>query len=183
MRRDINDDIMQPGEIIVAKTDIIINEGRPSTAVKVKNVGDRPIQVGSHYHFFEVNTGLKFDREKAYGKKLDIPSGAAVRFEPGDEKTVQLVEYAGKREIYGFHGKVDGPIDESRVFKPELKEKGDEKHGEENLNKKEGYTQEPKENKDSKEKKEKLKEMRKNREESSAEKVEDKDNEKGRDSK
>ncbi|OEL04451.1 urease subunit beta [Staphylococcus succinus] len=109
---------MKPGEIIVKRTEIEVNKGHDATIIDVKNTGDRPIQVGSHYHFFEVNPALHFDREKAYGKRLDIPAGAAVRFEPGDEKEIQLVEYTGKRNIFGFHGAVDGPIDESRVYKP-----------------------------------------------------------------
>ncbi|WP_341636751.1 urease subunit beta [Staphylococcus casei] len=109
---------MKPGEIIVKRTEIEVNKGHDATIIDVKNTGDRPIQVGSHYHFFEVNPALHFDREKAYGKRLDIPAGAAVRFEPGDEKEIQLVEYTGKRNIFGFHGAVDGSIDESRVYKP-----------------------------------------------------------------
>lgn len=110
---------MKPGEIIVKRTEIEVNQGHNATILNVKNTGDRPIQVGSHYHFFEANPALQFDHEKAYGKRLDIPAGAAVRFEPGDEKEVQLVEYSGKRKIYGFHGDVNGSIDESRVYKPE----------------------------------------------------------------
>ena len=99
---------MKPGEIIVKRTEIEVNQGHNATILNVKNTGDRPIQVGSHYHFFEANPALQ-----------DIPAGAAVRFEPGDEKEVQLVEYSGKRKIYGFHGDVNGSIDESRVYKPE----------------------------------------------------------------
>lgn len=110
---------MKPGEIIVKRTEIEVNQGHNATILNVKNTGDRPIQVGSHYHFFEANPALQFDHEKAYGKRLDIPAGAAVRFEPGDEKEVQLVEYSGKRKIYGFQGDVNGSIDESRVYKLE----------------------------------------------------------------
>lgn len=110
---------MKPGEFIVKNTEIEINKGHEATIIDVKNTGDRPIQVGSHFHFFEANPALKFDREKTYGKHLDIPAGAAVRFEPGDEKEVQLVEYSGRRQIYGFHGAVNGPIDESRVHRAE----------------------------------------------------------------
>ncbi|RIN50319.1 urease subunit beta [Staphylococcus simulans] len=135
---------MRPGEIIVKRTEIEINKGTDSTetVIVVKNIGDRPIQVGSHYHFFEVNDGLKFDREKAYDKHLDIPAGAAVRFEPGDEKKVQLVEYNGNRRIYGFRGMVNGPIDEDRVFRvddnhPNAGIKDDE--GMKNANKESGY--------------------------------------------
>ncbi len=110
--------MMKPGEIIVKRTEIDVNKGLDATIITVKNTGDRPVQVGSHYHFYEANPALDFDRKLSYGKRLDIPAGAAVRFEPGDEKEIQLVEYRGKRQIYGFHGKVNGPIDESRVFKP-----------------------------------------------------------------
>lgn len=133
---------MIPGEVKVKNTEIEINKGRAETALTVKNTGDRPIQVGSHFHFFEANKALKFEREKAYGKHLDIPAGAAVRFEPGDEKKVQLVEYAGQRKIYGFRGMVNGQIDEDRVYRPNDENDeyagvfGDE--GEENHNKKGG---------------------------------------------
>ncbi|MBL7573592.1 urease subunit beta [Staphylococcus saccharolyticus] len=109
---------MIPGEIKVKNTEIEINKHHPETVIEVKNTGDRPIQVGSHFHFFEANKALEFDREKAYGKHLDIPAGAAVRFEPGDEKEIQLVEYAGRRRVYGFRGLVNGEIDEERVFRP-----------------------------------------------------------------
>ena len=133
---------MIPGEIKVKNTEIEINKHHPETVLEVKNTGDRPIQVGSHFHFFEANHALKFDREKAYGKHLDIPAGAAVRFEPGDEKEIQLVEYSGRRKIYGFRGLVNGDIDEERVYRPTGKEDknagvfGDE--GEQNANKKGG---------------------------------------------
>ncbi|BBD89332.1 MULTISPECIES: urease subunit beta [Staphylococcus] len=133
---------MIPGEIKVKNTEIEINKHHPETVLEVKNTGDRPIQVGSHFHFFEANQALKFDREKAYGKHLDIPAGAAVRFEPGDEKEIQLVEYSGRRKIYGFRGLVNGDIDEERVYRPTGKEDenagvfGDE--GEQNANKKGG---------------------------------------------
>ncbi|MFO3720437.1 urease subunit beta [Staphylococcus felis] len=130
---------MKPGEIIVNETEIVINKGRPKTVISVKNTGDRPVQVGSHYHFFEVNDALKFDREMAYGKHLDIPAGAAVRFEPGDAKEVQLIEYAGRRHIYGFKNLVDGPIDESRVHKASFENEADEEEHS-NKNKESGYT-------------------------------------------
>ncbi|MDU4601909.1 MAG: urease subunit beta, partial [Staphylococcus warneri] len=107
---------MIPGEIRIKNTDIEINPNSPETVLEVKNTGDRPIQIGSHFHFFEANLALDFERDKAYGKHLDIPAGAAVRFEPGDVKQVQLVEYAGNRRIYGFRGFVNGPIDGSRVY-------------------------------------------------------------------
>lgn len=135
---------MKPGEIIVKRTEIEVNRGHNATILDVKNTGDRPIQVGSHYHFFEANPALQFEREKAYGKRLDIPAGAAVRFEPGDEKEVQLVEYSGKRRIFGFHGEVNGPIDEARVYKAEDDDSATEVIAEENkvsenVNKESGY--------------------------------------------
>lgn len=102
---------MNPGEYILKEEDIICNEGAESSNVYVINKGDRPIQIGSHFHFYEVNNALSFDRDKAYGKRLNIPAGAAVRFEPGDEKEIQLIDFAGKREVYGFHNKVDGPLE------------------------------------------------------------------------
>lgn len=95
---------MIPGEIITKSTEVEINNHHPETVIEVENTGDRPIQVGSHFHFYEANAALDFEREMAYGKHLDIPAGAAVRFEPGDKKEVQLVEYAGKRKIFGFRG-------------------------------------------------------------------------------
>jgi urease subunit beta len=102
---------MIPGEIQVAAGDIELNVGRATVSVKVANHGDRPVQVGSHYHFYEVNDALVFEREPTLGFRLDIPAGTAVRFEPGQARTVQLVAYAGKREIYGFQGKVMGPLE------------------------------------------------------------------------
>ncbi|MCS4283078.1 urease subunit beta [Pseudomonas sp. BIGb0278] len=104
---------MIPGEIQVAAGDIELNVGRATVSVKVANHGDRPVQVGSHYHFYEVNDALVFEREPTLGFRLDIPAGTAVRFEPGQARTVQLVAYAGKREIYGFQGKVMGPLEGS----------------------------------------------------------------------
>jgi urease subunit beta len=101
---------MIPGEIRPAKGDIEINAGRATVTVKVTNTGDRPVQVGSHYHFFEVNEALAFDREKAYGFRLDIAAGTAVRFEPGQSRTVKLVALAGDRKVYGFQGKVMGKL-------------------------------------------------------------------------
>ena len=102
---------MIPGEIISADGDLELNAGRQTQVINVANSGDRPIQVGSHYHFYEVNAALQFDRELARGMRLNIPAGTAVRFEPGDEKTVTLVAYAGSREVYGFNNLVDGPLD------------------------------------------------------------------------
>jgi len=102
---------MIPGEIITAPGDIELNAGRERISLSVANTGDRPIQVGSHYHFYETNPALDFEREKARGFRLDIPAGTAVRFEPGQSRTVALVAYAGTREVYGFNAKVMGPLD------------------------------------------------------------------------
>ena len=101
---------MIPGEVIPAPGTIDLNAGAPAVTLKVANTGDRPIQVGSHYHFFETNDGLRFDREKARGMRLDIAAGTAVRFEPGQERDVTLVPIGGKREVYGFQRKVMGKI-------------------------------------------------------------------------
>jgi urease subunit beta len=101
---------MIPGEIITAPGEIEMNLGRETLRLTVANTGDRPIQVGSHYHFFETNAGLRFDREQARGFRLDIPAGTAVRFEPGQTREVTLVAIAGKREVYGFRGKVMGKV-------------------------------------------------------------------------
>ena len=101
---------MIPGEIITAKGQIEINKGRKAITLTVANTGDRPIQVGSHYHFFETNGALQFDRAKARGMRLDIAAGTAVRFEPGQTRTVELVALAGDRKVYGFAGKVMGPL-------------------------------------------------------------------------
>lgn len=103
---------MKIGEIIPADRDIIINEGKDFKVITVANIGDRPIQVGSHYHFFEVNRDLKLNRESAYGYHLDIPSGTSVRFEPGEEKEVQLTAIGGDKTIYGFNDLVCGQISE-----------------------------------------------------------------------
>ena len=101
---------MVPGEIITAPGEIEINAGRSAITVMVANTGDRPIQVGSHYHFFETNPALQFDRKKARGMRLDIAAGTAVRFEPGQSREVRLVPFAGKREVYGFRGAVMGRL-------------------------------------------------------------------------
>ena len=101
---------MIPGEILPKDGEIILNEGRKTLVMDVSNSGDRPIQVGSHYHFYETNEALRFDREKTRGFRLDIPAGTAVRFEPGQTRTVALVAYAGKRVVHGFNGKVNGPL-------------------------------------------------------------------------
>jgi urease subunit beta len=101
---------MIPGEMKVAPGDLELNKDRPTVTVEVTNGGDRPIQVGSHYHFFETNEALRFDRKKAYGYRLNLAAGTAVRFEPGQSRTVELVELAGDREVYGFAGKVMGKL-------------------------------------------------------------------------
>jgi urease subunit beta len=101
---------MIPGELFIQDGDIELNAGRATVTLTVANSGDRPIQVGSHYHFFETNPGLKFERAKARGMRLDIAAGTAVRFEPGQSRDVQLVELAGKREVYGFRGEVMGKL-------------------------------------------------------------------------
>nr|WP_309098196.1 urease subunit beta [Fredinandcohnia onubensis] len=102
---------MIPGQYVLQDEEIICNEGREIYTLSVTNTGDRPIQVGSHFHFYEVNEALLFNREDAYGKRLNIPAGAAVRFEPGDEKEIQLICLAGERRVYGFNNKVDGPLE------------------------------------------------------------------------
>jgi len=99
-----------PGEVIPASGEIEINEGRERKTLKVSNVGDRPIQVGSHYHFYETNGALKFDREEARGFRLNIPAGTAVRFEPGQDRTVELVALAGERVVFGFTARVSGKL-------------------------------------------------------------------------
>jgi urease subunit gamma/beta len=106
----ISETHMIPGELVVAAGDIELNQGRKTLTVKVANTGDRPIQIGSHYHFYETNEALLFERDQARGYRLNIPSGTAIRFEPGQERTVELVAYAGSKEIYGFQGKVMGKL-------------------------------------------------------------------------
>ncbi|HYD67200.1 urease subunit beta [Azospirillum sp.] len=101
---------MIPGEIITAPGQIELNADRPTVTLDVANTGDRPIQVGSHYHFFEANEALSFDRAQARGMRLDIPAGTAVRFEPGQTRTVTLVAYTGKRVVHGFNGKIEGAL-------------------------------------------------------------------------
>jgi urease subunit beta len=102
---------MIPGEMKVASGEIEINKGRRTVKIEIVNTGDRPIQVGSHYHFFETNDALRFDREAAYGMRLNIAAGTAVRFEPGQSRTVELVALAGDRKVYGFQGKVMGALE------------------------------------------------------------------------
>ncbi len=105
---------MTPGEILPAEGSIALNAGRETVTLRVANTGDRPVQVGSHYHFYETNPALAFDRELARGFRLDVPAGTAVRFEPGQTREVQLVAYAGRREVWGFRGEVMGPLDTER---------------------------------------------------------------------
>ena len=107
----MSEDIV-PGEVTTGDGDITINEGRDTTEVTVANTGDRPVQVGSHFHFFEANAGLAFDRAAAFGMRLDVPAGTAIRFEPGDEKDVPLVALGGERIVSGMNDLVNGPLDE-----------------------------------------------------------------------
>jgi urease subunit beta len=101
---------MIPGELLPAEGHLIINADRPSITIKVANTGDRPIQVGSHYHFYETNSALAFDRELSKGMRLNIPAGTAVRFEPGQHREVELVPYGGRRRIFGFNARVMGAL-------------------------------------------------------------------------
>ena len=100
-----------PGELIPEPSDLELNAGRPVTTLMVANSGDRPVQVGSHFHFHEANPALTFDREAARGLRLDIPAGTAIRFEPGDSREVHLVPFAGARRVFGFNGLINGPLD------------------------------------------------------------------------
>lgn len=106
---------MIPGEYFLGEGEIIGNTGRKTITLRVSNTGDRPIQVGSHFHFFEVNRALRFDREKAFGMRLNIPAGTAARFEPGDEKEIQLVAFAGTRRVFGLNSLTNGALDEGAV--------------------------------------------------------------------
>ena len=101
---------MIPGETLIEPGEIELNAGRKTKTIRVANTGDRPVQIGSHFHFFEVNSALSFDRQEAYGMRLNIMAGTAVRFEPGQERTVELVDLAGSRIVYGFNQKVMGPL-------------------------------------------------------------------------
>lgn len=100
-----------PGEVDAGEGTVTLNEGRETATVTVANTGDRPVQVGSHFHFFEANAALAFDRAAAFGKRLNVPAGTAVRFEPGDRETVELVALGGKRRVHGMNGLVDGTVD------------------------------------------------------------------------
>ena len=102
---------MKPGEFLIEDGMIIANANRRTITLEVSNTGDRPIQVGSHFHFYEVNNALQFDRDQAYGMRLNIPSGLTVRFEPGDQKTVELTTIAGTRTVYGLNNRVNGALD------------------------------------------------------------------------
>jgi urease subunit beta len=102
---------MKPGELIAEHGELEINIGKEVTRLTIANAGDRPIQVGSHYHFYETNSALEFDREKSKGKRLDIPAGTAVRFEPGQKRDVNLIDLGGKRAVYGFNAKIMGALD------------------------------------------------------------------------
>ena len=100
-----------PGELMPEPGELELNAGRPVTTLEVANSGDRPVQVGSHFHFYETNSALEFDREAARGLRLDIPAGTAIRFEPGDSRSVNLVPFAGSRRVFGFNGLINGPLD------------------------------------------------------------------------
>ncbi len=112
---------MIPGEYLFDGPDLELNAGRPVVTLSVNNTGDRPIQVGSHYHFFETNRALVFDREQSYGTRLDLPSGTSVRFEPGDTKEVRLIPYGGHRVVYGFNALVSGRLDDPYTKQMSLK--------------------------------------------------------------
>ena len=102
---------LTPGELLHEPGELELNAGRPVTTLEVANSGDRPVQVGSHFHFYEANSALVFDREAARGLRLDIPAGTAIRFEPGDTRSVNLVPFAGSRRVFGFNGLINGPLD------------------------------------------------------------------------
>ena len=102
---------MIPGELFPAEGDLILNDDRTAITLQVANTGDRPVQVGSHYHFFETNDALQFEREKTKGFRLNIPAGTALRFEPGQQREVELVVYSGFRQVYGFNGKIMGQLE------------------------------------------------------------------------
>jgi urease subunit beta len=119
---------MIPGEMLIDPGEIELNAGRPTVTLTVANTGDRPIQVGSHFHFYEVNKALSFDRQQAFGMRLDIPAGTAVRFEPGDEREVTLVPFVGSRQVYGLNGLVNGALDaNSKTDQKDTNKKTDDK--------------------------------------------------------
>jgi urease beta subunit len=111
---------MTPGEYLLDGPDLELNAGRATVTLRVNNTGDRPVQVGSHFHFFEVNRALVFERERVYGMRLDLPAGTAVRFEPGEIKEVRLVELGGQRVVHGLNGLVRGPLDDPDVRRQAL---------------------------------------------------------------
>jgi urease subunit beta len=111
---------MKPGEYLYAAGEITLNKNRKTKQLRVKNTDSRPIQVGSHFHFFEANKALTFDRKKSFGMRLDIPSGAAVRFEPGEEKEVKLVSLGGKKSVYGLNALTNGSVSSEKIFKKAL---------------------------------------------------------------
>ncbi len=112
---------MTPGEYILDGPDLELNAGRPVVTISVTNTGDRPVQIGAHYHFFEVNKALVFDRVKAYGTRLDLPSGTSARFEPGDTKEVNLIPYGGRRVVFGFNALVSGRLDDPYTREQSIK--------------------------------------------------------------
>ncbi len=114
-----------PGELFADDGDVEINPGRPTANVEVINTGDRPVQVGSHFHFFEVNAALRFDRTAAFGFRLNISSGTAVRFEPGERRKVELVALGGARRVFGLNGLTDGSIDDGEVRERSLRRAGE----------------------------------------------------------
>ena len=117
-----------PGELLIDDGEIILNEGRQTLTLRVENTGDRPVQIGSHYHFYEVNPALLFNRESTRGFRLNIASGTAVRFEPGQDRHVELVAYAGDRIIYGFRGDIMGAVDEKTNKEINSKENNNDSH-------------------------------------------------------
>lgn len=117
-------DSLVPGEVVTGDDPVTINEGRETATVTVANTGDRPAQVGSHFHFAEANAALAFDRAAAVGKRLDIPAGTAVRFEPGEETTVDLVAIGGRRRVQGLNGLTDGPVDDPDAILERVRGRG-----------------------------------------------------------
>ncbi|AXJ09455.1 urease subunit beta [Arthrobacter sp. PM3] len=115
---------MIPGEYVLSAAPLVINAGREAVEVAVTNTGDRPVQVGSHFHFAEANAALRFDRQAAYGRRLDIPAGTAARFEPGDSRTVRLIELTGNREVYGLSNAVNGKLRDAGRHDSELDASG-----------------------------------------------------------
>ena len=116
---------MIPGQLLPNEGDVKLNENRDTTTVTVANLGDRPVQVGSHFHFFEANKALRFDRERAFGLRLDIPAGTSVRFEPGDEREVGLVAIGGRRIVKGLNGLTEGPLDDPETREAALRRAGE----------------------------------------------------------